>query len=205
MASEIYTYTSLKDPVEGVVYKERKSKFIGYAYPIASESHFNAILKSLSKKYTDANHICYAWQLGIEEVRYRVQDDGEPRNSAGMPIYGQIKSLGVTNVAVIVVRYFGGTKLGVGGLISAYREAARTTLLNGVVVKKTVTFALILEFDYKQMSTVMRLLEVVKAEISDRHMGVRARLQVKVPLAKREKLMTALKPLRDIRLEEVKD
>lgn len=203
MEGEVYTYKTLKAPVEGLVYKDRKSKFIGYAYPITSESSFNALLNRLSKKYKDANHICYAWQIGVDEVNYRVQDDGEPRNSAGMPIYGQIKSFGVTNVAVFVVRYFGGTKLGVGGLISAYRESARAALLNGVIVIQPVTFEFVLEFDYKQMSAVMRLLEIAKAEIIDRDMGVRARMQVKVPLVNREKFKKALDPLHNIRLEEV--
>lgn len=203
MAGEIYTYKTLKGPVEGVVYKERKSKFIGYAYPISSEAGFNTFLNRLQKKHKDANHICYAWQLGINEVRYRVQDDGEPRNSAGMPIYGQIKSLGVTNVAVLVVRYFGGTKLGVGGLIAAYKEAARETLKNGVLVDKPVTFRVNIEFNYEQMSPVMRVLEVTQAQIINREMGVKARMQVRVPLANRKKFLNALDPLRNLRLEEV--
>ncbi len=203
MAADNHTYTTLKLPVEEMVVKERKSKFIGYAYPIDSEEQFNVLLNGLRQQHSNANHVCYAWQLGVREITYRVQDDGEPRNSAGMPIYGQIKSLGLTNIAVLVVRYFGGTKLGVGGLISAYREAARITLGQGTFTVRPITCGFFLEFSYEVMSNVLRLLEVVEAEIVSRELTEKARMHVRVPLARKEEFLSGIAPLRGIYLEEM--
>ena len=110
--------------------KEKKSKFYGYAFYISKTEEVTKYLTKLKKKHHSAGHFCYAYQIGIEDKSYRFNDDGEPRNSAGAPIYGQIKAFGLTNILIVVVRYFGGTKLGVGGLISAYKECAKKTLEN---------------------------------------------------------------------------
>ena len=122
------SYKTLSAPSEEILFKEKKSKFFGYAYPIKSEDEVKPLIEKLKKQHHTANHVCYAWQLGINNAHYRANDDGEPNNSAGMPIYGHIQSFGVTNVLVAVARIFGGTKLGVGGLISAYKTAAQMTL-----------------------------------------------------------------------------
>ena len=115
------TYKTIAAATEELLYKEKKSKFYSIAYPIQTEAEVKPLIEALKKKRHTANHVCYAWQLGLEEIRYRANDDGEPNNSAGMPIYGQILAYDLKNVLVAVTRIFGGTKLGVGGLISAYR------------------------------------------------------------------------------------
>jgi len=158
-------FKTIAIPVEGILYKDRKSKFYGYAFPIVSEHEVKPILNSLKAKYHTANHVCYAWQLGTNTIRYRANDDGEPNNSAGMPIYGQLKSFEVTNILVAVVRIFGGTKLGVGGLISAYRTTAQLTLHQAKIVQRTILVQLQISFGYAQMNEVMQKIKVSKAEI----------------------------------------
>jgi len=205
MPEESFSYKSLDTPVEGVIHKDRKSKFIGYAYPISSEADFKHILNTLKGKYADANHICYAWQLGQKDMNYRVQDDGEPRNSAGKPIHGQINSFGITNIAVLVVRYFGGVKLGVGGLISAYKTTARETLLLGNIKKFELSLTYQLSFSYSQMSAVMRNLEIIQAKIIHRELGEGAVLRVAVPKKRAIRLVEAMKQLQEVMVEEVSE
>jgi uncharacterized YigZ family protein len=132
------TYKTIEKPSEEILFKEKKSKFYGYAFPIATEDEVKPILEALKKKHHTANHVCYAWQLGVKNQSYRANDDGEPNNSAGMPIYGQILSFEVTDVLVAVTRIFGGTKLGIGGLISAYKTGAQMALENAKIIEKTI-------------------------------------------------------------------
>ena len=123
------TYKTIEAATPEILFKEKGSKFYGYALPVASEMEAKEHLETLKKQHHNARHWCYAWQLGKQYEFYRANDDGEPSNSAGMPIYGQLQSFEVTNTLVVVVRYFGGTKLGVGGLIQAYRTAAQMALI----------------------------------------------------------------------------
>lgn len=159
------SYKTVLKPSQEIIFKERKSKFYGYVFPIKSEAEVKPILETLKKQHYTANHVCYAWQLGVEKIRYRANDDGEPNNSAGMPIYGQIQSFGVTNILVAVVRIFGGTKLGVGGLIAAYRTAAQLALNEANIVSKTLRKTLELSFDYTEMDKVMRTIKQQQLEI----------------------------------------
>ena len=123
------SYKTIKKSSGPILFKDRKSKFYGYAYGVESTDEIKSILKDLRQKYPSANHICYAWRIGQHPTSYRANDDGEPKNSAGLPIYRQIKSTGLSNSLIIVVRSnFGGTKLGVGGLISAYRTTAKLAI-----------------------------------------------------------------------------
>ncbi|MEX0363565.1 MAG: YigZ family protein, partial [Allomuricauda sp.] len=167
---EVDSYRTLENPTPEILYKDRKSKFFGYAFPISTEEEVKPIVEALRKKYPTANHVCYAWQLGTSQVAYRANDDGEPNNSAGMPIYGQIQSFGVTNVLVAIVRIFGGTKLGVGGLIQAYRTAAQMTLENATIIEKIVKQHFQLRFDYPQMDVVMRTIKQRNLEIISQKM-----------------------------------
>ena len=132
------TYKTLALPSEEVLYKEKNSKFFGYAFPVTTEEEVKEILEKLRKDHFSARHWCYAYQIGIEKIQYRANDDGEPNNSAGMPIYGQILSFDVTNVLIVVVRYYGGIKLGVGGLITAYKTVAQMTLEQSEIIEKTI-------------------------------------------------------------------
>ena len=152
-------YKTITTPSIETVFKDRNSKFYGYAFPVNEETSIKDFLEFLRKKHHTARHFCYAWQLGTESVRFRANDDGEPSNSAGMPIYGQIQSFEVTNILVVSVRYFGGTKLGVGGLINAYRASARLTLESSAIEEKTIDDSFQLNFQYDLMSKVLRILK----------------------------------------------
>ena len=152
-------YKTITSPSIETVFKDRNSKFYGYAFPVNEETSIKDFLEFLRKKHHAARHFCYAWQLGTESVRFRANDDGEPSNSAGMPIYGQIQSFEVTNILVVSVRYFGGTKLGVGGLINAYRASARLTLESSAIEEKTIDESFQLNFQYDLMSKVLRILK----------------------------------------------
>ena len=153
------TYKTLAKPSEEILYKEKNSKFFGYAFPVTKEDEVKQHLETLRKQHFGAVHFCYAYQLGTETIQFRANDDGEPSNSAGMPIYGQIQSFGLTNVLVVVVRFFGGVKLGVGGLISAYRAAAQMALEEAEIVEKTINIHYQISFDYKNMNKVMRVIK----------------------------------------------
>lgn len=152
-------YKTLTSPSEEALYKEKNSKFFGYAYPVSSEDEVKVILENLRKQHHSARHWCYAFQLGTSKIYYRANDDGEPNNSAGMPIYGQIQSFGVTNVLVVVVRYFGGVKLGVGGLIAAYRTSAQMALEASDIVERTIDVLYNVKFGYQDINKVMRVIK----------------------------------------------
>lgn len=153
------TYKTITSASEETLFKDRNSKFFGYAFPIFNEDDVKESLELLKKKHHSARHFCYAWQFGVEKIRFRANDDGEPSNSAGMPIYGQIQSFDVTNVLVVSVRYFGGTKLGVGGLINAYRTSAQITLEASNIIEKTIDIQYKLTFEYDMMNKVQRVVK----------------------------------------------
>lgn len=161
-------HLTIQNAAEGL-YKEKGSKFIAYAFRVDSEDEIKSNIESIRKKHYDARHHCYAWILGLDLRRERANDDGEPSHSAGDPILGQIKSFGLTNTLVIVVRYFGGTKLGVGGLIGAYKTAAFECLKEAKLVplyeKRRVQF----DFDYPQLSTIERLISEHQIEVKERN------------------------------------
>ena len=164
------TYNTIETASEEILFKEKSSKFFGYAFPIQSEEELKPIIDQLRKKHPHAGHFCYAYQIGTDSISYRANDDGEPSNSAGMPIYGQIQSFAVTNTLVVVVRIFGGTKLGVGGLISAYKTTAQTTLESCNIIEKTIDVHYQISFDYKNMNKVMRVIKEKKLEIVTQEM-----------------------------------
>jgi uncharacterized YigZ family protein len=164
------TYKTLANPSEETLYKEKGSKFFGYAFPVTSEDEVKDHLDKLRKQHAGAVHFCYAFQIGTEKIQYRANDDGEPSNSAGMPIYGQIQSFGLTNVLVVSVRFFGGVKLGVGGLISAYRTSAQMALEASEIVEKTIDLHYKVAFEYKDINKVMRVLREKNLDIVSQKM-----------------------------------
>lgn len=172
------TYKTLAIPSEEVLYKEKNSKFFGYAFPIATEEDVKPILEDLRKQHHAARHWCYAFQTGTEKVYFRANDDGEPNNSAGMPIYGQIQSFDVTNVLIVVVRYFGGVKLGVGGLISAYKTAAQMALEVSEIIEKTIDIHYLIRFDYKNMNKVMRVIKEKNLDIIAQKMEMSCEIEI---------------------------
>ena len=154
------TYKTIASSVQEVIFKEKSSKFLGYAFPVTSEEEIKAHLEAVKKEHFSARHWCYAWQLGYgTNQRYRANDDGEPNNTAGIPIYGQIQSFELTNILVIVVRYFGGIKLGVGGLVQAYKTTAQLTLQEAEIEEKLITEELRIRFEYPLMNKVMRVVK----------------------------------------------
>ncbi|WP_298778641.1 YigZ family protein [uncultured Polaribacter sp.] len=152
-------YKTIENPSEETLFKDKNSKFFGYAFPVFNEDDVKNAIDGLRKKHHSARHFCYAYQIGVEQKKFRANDDGEPSNSAGMPIYGQIQSFEVTNILIVSVRYFGGTKLGVGGLINAYKNSAQLALLASKIVDKTIDILYKLKFSYDLMNKVMRIVK----------------------------------------------
>ena len=172
------TYKTLAFPSSEILFKEKNSKFFGYAFPIQSESAVKPIIDSLRKQHPNAGHYCYAYQIGAETIVYRANDDGEPSNTAGLPIYGQIQSFEVTNVLIVVVRIFGGVKLGVGGLISAYKTAALLTLESSEIIEKTIDIHYLISFNYKKINKVMRVIKEKNIVIVSQKMEMSCEIEI---------------------------
>lgn len=174
-------FKTIAFPVKEVIFKEKSSKFLGYAFPVKTEEDIKRHLEAVKKEHHSARHWCYAWQLGHgTQQHYRANDDGEPNNSAGIPIYGQIQSFDLTDVLVIVVRYFGGIKLGVGGLVQAYKTSAQLTLQEAEIIEKIVTQTLEIAFDYKDMNKVMRVVKEKNLQVIDQKLELDCRLFIEV-------------------------
>jgi len=164
------SYKTINNAVKTVLYKEKGSKFYGYAFPVVDEQEVKQYLITIKKKYHDARHWCYAYRLGADGKTYRVNDDGEPGNTAGQPIYGRLLAFDVTNVLVIVVRYFGGVKLGVGGLIKSYRACAHATLEDALVVDKEIKESFKVVCHYDSINQVMRIVKSKNLEVVEQIM-----------------------------------
>jgi len=190
-------YTSISAPSEGL-YKDRGSRFLGYAYPVSSEDEVLPLLKALSAEHHGARHVCYAYRLasfGSEPEKWRANDDGEPSGTAGRQILGQIDSLGLSNVLVAVVRYFGGVLLGVPGLIKAYRTAAAEALAAAVKVELTATASRTLVFGYAQMPAVEKILKKYGLQATNREFAEECSLDVRIPLGKMEEVAEQLEKI----------
>ncbi|TDD94322.1 IMPACT family protein [Flavobacterium cellulosilyticum] len=172
------TYKTILFPSPEILFKEKNSKFFGYAYPLDSEEEVKPIIESLHKKHPNAVHYCYSYQIGTDNVTYRANDDGEPSNTAGMPIYGQMQSFSLTNVLIVVVRFYGGVKLGVGGLIAAYRTAAFMTLESCEIIEKTINVHYRVLFDYKNINKVMRVIKEKNLAIISQKMEMSCEIEI---------------------------
>ncbi|MGL5112510.1 MAG: IMPACT family protein, partial [Flavobacterium sp.] len=166
------TYLTIAQANEPILFKEKSSKFFGYTFPICCEAQVKPIIEQLKKEHPHAGHFCYAYQIGTETIAFRANDDGEPSNTAGTPIYGQIQSYGLTNILIVVVRIFGGTKLGVGGLISAYKTAAQLAIEASESIEKTIDVHFVITFDYKNMNKVMRVIKEKQLQITHQEMEI---------------------------------
>jgi len=194
------TYYTLK--AEGrAIYREKASKFIAVALPVASEEEAKQALEKIRKACHDANHHCYAYRIGSRQPVYRANDDGEPSGSAGKPIYGQILSTGLTDVLVVVTRYFGGTKLGVPGLIHAYRTAARDALDAAGSIEKTRMTRMTVSFDYPAMNEVMRILRDEGAVIEAQDADEQCRISFSVRTGNAGKVSNRLESIRTASLK----
>ena len=197
------TYKTIGKPSEEILFKEKNSKFYGYAFPVTSEEEIKNHLDSLRKQHHGAVHFCYAFQLGTDKIQYRANDDGEPSNSAGMPIYGQIQSFGITNVLVVVVRFFGGVKLGVGGLISAYRTAAQMALEESQIIEKTIDVSFEISFDYKNMNKVMRVIKEKNLEIVSQEMNESCKILIATRKKNAEMIFDIFSNLFEVGIKEI--
>jgi uncharacterized YigZ family protein len=188
-----HQYNQPKTPSTEVLYKDKGSKFFGYVFPVNDEGDVQNALDQLKAIHSKARHFCYAWQLGTTYDRYRVNDDGEPSNSAGMPIYGQIQAKELTNCLIVVVRYFGGTKLGVGGLISAYKTTASLALDETTIITKDITKTIIVKCGYDLMNEVMRLVKELNLNILKQDLTTDCTFYIEIPLQGYENTLSRFK------------
>jgi uncharacterized YigZ family protein len=175
----IDTYFTISSPSEGL-YREKGSRFISFAYPVSSENEIKQHLHELKTKYYDARHHCYACRLGVTGELWRAVDDGEPSGSAGKPVLGQLLSNNLTNTVIFVVRYFGGIKLGVPGLINSYRTAAADSILNAEIVEKEDKDCFSIEFDYPAMNDVMKIIKDEQPETVSRKFETNCRIELRI-------------------------
>ncbi|WP_396600722.1 IMPACT family protein [Algibacter sp. R77976] len=197
------TYKTIESIPESVLFKDKNSKFFGYAFPVLTEEDVKINLEKLKKEHHSARHWCYAYQIGTETIAYRANDDGEPSNSAGMPIYGQIQSFDVTNILIVVVRYFGGVKLGVGGLINAYRTAAQMSLETANIIEKTINIDYLISFDYKNMNTVMRVIKEKKLNIIKQVLEMDCKITISIRKNESEAIFEIFNRLYEIHIKKL--
>ncbi len=195
-------FKTISAPAGPFLLREKKSKFLGFAFPVSSVSEAELRLETLHKDYSDASHLCYAYRIGVEDVQLRMNDDGEPAYTAGSPISGQINAFELYNILVCVVRYYGGTKLGASGLTQAYREAARGVLELAPVILKKAGCLLRLEFDYPSLDEVMGFISQNRLEIKKQEMGLDCMLELIVKKEKSETLVQRLKTINGVRLSK---
>lgn len=198
-------YKTVSEETSGLVFKDRKSKFHGYVFPLTDKKEIDEYLTKLRTEHPASRHLCYAWLMGMDTQEYRANDDGEPHNSAGQPILGQIRAWGLTNVLIAVVRYYGGTKLGVGWLINAYRTAAANALENAKIIEREVQEVFILEFGYELTGKVLHLLGKNYWEIRSREMGYKCRYTVGVRRGDKEKFLQLFNGIKNLELRRGKD
>lgn len=186
------SYHTLEAPAEAL-FKEKSSKFLAYAYPVGGEEEIRERIEALRKRYYDATHHCYAWRLGPQGEAFRANDDGEPSGTAGKPILGQLLSHELTDCLVVVVRYFGGTKLGVSGLIAAYREAAAGAIAAGRIVERTVDTLVEVEFSYLAMNDVMRVVKEEQPRVREQHFDNLCRMLLSIRRSAADQLVGKLR------------
>ena len=196
------TFLTISSESTGV-YKDKGSKFLAFAYPVSSEEEVKEKVDFLRRKYFDARHHCYAYRLGADGGRYRANDDGEPANSAGKPILGQLAARGVTNVLVVVVRYFGGILLGVGGLVQAYKQAAADALDNAGIVTDVVTESYQLTFAYPDLNRVQKVVKDMNIECFGQDFNLNCAMKVKVKKSLAEEMKKRFETVETLTVEIV--
>lgn len=196
------TYKTIKSPSEGL-YKEKGSKFIAVAWPAGNEAEVKSILEETRRKYHDARHHSYSYVIGAYSGMWRVNDDGEPSGTAGRPILGQIRSFGLTNVLVVVSRYFGGKLLGASGLTNAYKAAARSALLNAEITDSVITENFELIFPYKSLSIVMKILKEYNIEQAEHNFDNECRMLIQIRLSLKESVLSHLSRIENLSVKQL--
>lgn len=199
MQEEFDKFKTIKEESRGV-YKEKGSKFYAFAFPVTTEDEIKEHQKALKKKYYDARHHVYAFRLGADLKTYRSSDDGEPSNSSGPPVMGQIQSYELTNILIVVIRYFGGTKLGVPGLINAYRTAAADAIENNAIVTRFEKDTFVIEYDYLVMNDVMKVLKDENPEQSNQEFDNTCRITLSIRKKDGEKLRERLNNIEGLKI-----
>ncbi len=191
------TYRTITKESDGY-FRDRGSKFYAFAYPVESEEEIKAHLDALRKKYYDARHHCYAWQLGAEKTSYRINDDGEPSSSAGKPIFGRIMSHDLTNILIVVIRYFGGAKLGIPGLINAYKIAAEEAIEKNHIKTRTINEIFELKYEYPIMNDVMRIIKDDNVKMIFQEFEMTCRIHISIRRSESEQLKQKLLTIRKL-------
>jgi uncharacterized YigZ family protein len=194
LASQVDTYLTIKEPSVGL-FKDKGSKFLSFAYHVCDEAEIKKIVEKLRKDYFDARHHCYAYRLGAEKLVFRTNDDNEPSGTAGKPILGQIVAKNLTNILVVVVRYFGGTLLGTSGLINAYRNATADAIANAVIEERNVYAIFQLAFSYEQINYVMKIVKDFELSAFDQNFELTCTLKLRIRLSMIETVVPKLSPL----------
>ncbi len=192
-------YKTIQEYAEGS-FKDRGSRFLSFAFPVDNELDVNKYRAELRKKYFDARHHVYAFHIGVDNPFYRSSDDGEPSNSSGPPVLGQIRSFGLTNILIVVVRYFGGTKLGVPGLINAYKTAAFDSISNAQIITKNIEYLIVIEFEYIEMNNVMRLLKNEGIRILSQNFDLKCSIQLIIIKPVYEIILDKLQKIKSVQI-----
>ena len=195
------SYLTIAAPAEAI-YKEKSSKFLAYAYPVRTEDEIRELLDALRKRYYDATHHCYAWRLGPQGEQFRSNDDGEPSGTAGKPILGQLLSNSLTNCLIVVVRYFGGTKLGVSGLIQAYKESTAEVIAASKIIEKTVDRVVDIAFSYISMNGVMRIIKEMSPRIDEQVFDNLCTMRLRIRESEAEQLIAKLLKVEGVSISE---
>jgi uncharacterized YigZ family protein len=196
-------YKTIAIPSEGT-YKAKGSKFKCFAIPVFSEEEFKEHLARIKKQNPDSGHYCYGFRIGADNKLYRYSDDGEPSSTAGKPIFGQIQSFELSNIMIVVTRYFGGTKLGVGGLITAYRAAAKEAIENATIINRTVDNVYEIQFGYHIMSEVMNFIKKQKLEVISKILEESGTIQFRIRQSEAENIMEQLEKIESLKIQFLK-
>ena len=193
-----FSFNTIKSPVENILLKEKGSKFIGFAFPVDDEEDLKKSLQKIREEHPKATHHCYAFRLGMKGENYRANDDGEPSGSAGLPIYNQLLAHEITNVLVIVVRYYGGTKLGVSGLVKTYKESAKITLEEAEIITKELESEIEISFNFSQQNQIFTLLNKFDGRILDFLSDEKCVITAKIKTSLKENISEQLSEMQNI-------
>lgn len=194
-----FSYKTIKNPIENILLKEKGSKFIGFAFPVHDETKLKNALEKIKTEHPKATHHCYAFRLGMNGENYRANDDGEPSGSAGLPIYNQLLAHEITNVLVIVVRYYGGTKLGVSGLVKAYKESAKLSLDEAEIITKELETEIEIQFQFNQQNTIFTLLSKFDAKVLNFDADENCILTASLKTAQKENISEKLSEMQNVK------
>ncbi|MDX9929232.1 MAG: YigZ family protein [Bacteroidales bacterium] len=201
MSGQVDSYMTIREPSRGL-FRDRGSKFIALAFPVTDVSETKIIIERVRKEYHDARHHCYAYMVGPDRLLWRTNDDGEPSGTAGKPILGQINSHNLTDLIIIVVRYFGGTLLGTSGLINAYRNASADAINNSVIITREVMIMIEIKFRYESLNDVMKILKECHADLRDQHFDTECRISVSLPRSAEKATRDRLLKINDMSISD---